>query len=618
MKRVISMTMPWRNRVRGIAVGLHLLTWWSAIALLLIMLVLPTFRSVDTGTPAVGLDAERQTAALIATNPLWSRSLMIMATVATVAIGVGWSWFLIHNARAFTHWLEQEQMRRKADMLTCAIEQTLDAVIIADRHGVIEYVNPAFTNLTGYTAEEAIGRTPGALLKSGQQDKAFYQMIWDTILAGETWHGTLTNRKKSGEYYIVNESISPIRNSAGVITHFVAVQHDLTEQRKYERRLQQAEKLETLGQLTGGLAHDFNNLLTPILGYTELLLRAIPPNGRTNRYISEIQHAARQAATLTKQLLTFGRHDDAIDQALDINGMLADLTSLFEHTIGRHIELRLMLDQSVGKIKGNAARLETAILNLVLNARDAMPDGGQLTLKTDMVTVGQSGIDAPAGMSPGSYVHLSVSDAGQGIPKEIATKIFEPFFTTKEHKGTGLGLAMVDRLVKSMKGFITVASEPGKGTTFDLYFPQIDHVAGSGTADEPTTETTSTPCAGNETLLIVEDDRQIRTLASSVLRELGYHVLEAENGEAALRMADGYDATIDLLITDIMLPKMNGRQLSWALRQRRPNIKVLYVSGLIDSTFLSSVGQLDASAYLSKPYTPAGLARQVRTLLDQP
>lgn len=403
------MTMPWQTRIRSIAVGLHLLTWWSALALLLIMLVLPTFRSMDTGTQTVGGGAERQAAALIATNPLWARGLIVLTITGTVAVGVGWSWFLIRNARAFTHWLEQEEMRRKADMLTCAIEQTLDAVIITDQRGVIEYVNPAFTNLTGYTAEEAIGRIPGALLKSGQQDKAFYQMIWDTILAGETWHGTLTNRKKSGEYYIVNESISPIRNSAGVITHFVAVQHDLTEQRKYERRLQQAEKLEALGQLTSGIAHDFNNLLTPILSYTELLLHAIPPNGRTNRYISEIQHAARQAAILTKQLLTFSRHDDAVDQALDINGMLADLTSLFEHTIGRHIELRLTLNQSVGKIKGNAARLETAILNLVLNARDAMPDGGRLTLKTDMATIGQDGITAPPGTLPGSYVRLSVA-----------------------------------------------------------------------------------------------------------------------------------------------------------------------------------------------------------------
>jgi two-component system NtrC family sensor kinase len=612
------MTMPWQNRVRGIAVGLHLLTWWSAIALLLIMLVLPTFRSVDTGTQTVGRDAERQTAALIATNPLWFRGLIVLAITGTVALGVGWSWFLIRNARAFTHWLEQEEMRRKADMLTCAIEQTLDAVIIADRRGVIEYVNPAFTNLTGYTAEEAIGRTPGALLKSGRQDQAFYQMIWDTILAGNTWHGTLTNRKKSGECYIVDESISPIRNSAGVITHFVAVQHDLTEQRKYERRLQQAEKLEALGQLTGGLAHDFNNLLTPILGYTELLSHSVPPDKRTSRYILDIQHAARQAATLTRQLLTFSRCEDTVLQPIDINGILADMTSLLNRTIGRHIEVRLVPGRSVGMINGNAAYLETAILNLVLNARDAMPDGGELTLKTDMATIGQDGIKAPPGISPGSYVRLSVSDTGHGMPKETAAKIFEPFFTTKEHKGTGLGLAMVDRLVKSMKGFITVTSEPGKGTTFDLYFPQVDHMAGSGTADEPTTETTSTPCAGDETLLIVEDDRQIRNLASSVLRELGYHVLEAENGEAALRMADGYDATIDLLITDIMLPKMNGRQLSLALRQRRPNIKVLYVSGLIDSALLSSVGHLDASAYLPKPYTPGGLAHQVRALLDQP
>ncbi len=515
--------------------------------------------------------------------------------------------------------IEQEQhyYRRRIELLSRAVQETHNAVIITDRQGLIEYVNPAFTTITGYTAIEALGHTPGSLLKSGQQDIAFYQTIWETILAGKTWRGTLTNRKKSGELYVAAESISPIHDDNGFITNFVAVQQDVTDQQKAQQRLHQAEKLEAIGQLAGGVAHDFNNLLTPILGHTELLTRTLASDGRAMHHLMEIQRAAKRAATLTKQLLTFTRRGDTLEEPLDLNRILTDMLPLLTHTIGEHIELQFLPGEAIGTVKGEAAQLETAILNLVLNAKDAMPNGGCLTLKTETVVAGQSEIEIPAGTLPGPHVRLRISDTGHGMTPDVQARIFEPFFTTKDkHKGTGLGLPMVHRVVTIMGGFLKVISEPGKGTTFDLYFPQI--TPDTKVSDRPVTEEPLELCIGHETLLLVEDDDQIRALALCILQECGYHVLEAKDGETAIAVANRHDEMIHLVITDIMLPKLNGPQLAQALRQRRPTIKVLYVSGVADSSFTQYAKPLNPIAYLPKPYTPSDLARRVRLLLDQP
>ncbi|MFN3681738.1 MAG: ATP-binding protein, partial [Nitrospira sp.] len=577
-------------------------------------LIFVTVSVTDVIVPLSTASAIEQQTALSSIPLRADQILFIMIGVGLVIIAM-----VIYHIRTLAHRLTRERhLRQHADTLARAIEQTQDAVLITDRQGTITYVNPAFTKLTGYTVQEAIGRTPGSLLKSGKQDQTFYEMVWETILAGNTWQGILTNRKKSGDLYIANESISPLYDpDSKIIVSFVAVQQDITEQQKAQQRLHQAEKLEAIGQLAGSIAHDFNNLLTPILGHAELLTRLLTPDNRALHHLTEIQGAARRAATLTRQLLTFTRHRETIDEIVDINDLLTGLLPLLTQTVGEHIELQFIPAHTIGKIKGEKSQLETAILNLVLNARDAMPNGGRVTLKTDTAVVGQADFPRPTDTMPGPYVRLSISDTGHGMTPDVQAKIFEPFFTTKEeHKGTGLGLPMVHRVVTTMGGFLNVTSEPGRGTTFDLYFPQISQDIKP--TDIPATDKPLELCTGHETILLVEDDDAVRTLASFILQECGYHVLEAHDGETALQVADNYEGTIHLLVTDIRLPKHNGPQLAQMLRQRRPTMKVLYVSGFADSFLVQPTPSLQPMAYLPKPYTPSSLAHHVRAVLEQP
>jgi PAS domain S-box-containing protein len=565
---------------------------------------------------AASADVERRAIALLTTNRVWLQGLFAAVIVSTVLLGLVTSGLLARRARALAASLEKErEAKEQAAELARAVEQTEDAVLLTDRQGVIEYVNPAFTTITGYAPEEAKGRTPGELLKSGRQDRAFYQMVWETILTGETYRGTLTNRKRSGELYVTDETISAIRNAAGGITHFVAVQRDITERRRLEAQLQQSQKLEAIGQLAGGIAHDFNNLLTPILGHAELLLRKLSSSERLVRNVGEIQRAGRRAASLTRQLLTFSRRQMVEPQILDLNRVLAEVASLLRRTIGEGIELSVIPGEPLGTVKADPSHIETVILNLAINARDAMPDGGRLTLETQNVDLDAAYVASHMGATPGPYLRLAVSDSGQGIPPDILARIFEPFFTTKnDQKGTGLGLTMVDQVVKQAGGFVEVYSEVGRGTTFKVYLPRADRETA------PSTDTASNVMSlrGVETILFVEDEEQVRDVATPALQDLGYTVLEAADGEAALRIADGQAGTIHLLLTDVVLPKMNGSQLAQALLKRRPGIKVLFVSGYTASVIKSLDVNVEGLAFLPKPYTPNSLAQRVRRLLDRP
>lgn len=585
--------------------------------------LLPAFRlhraAIEETVPlgrVAGAQAEQEAAVRRAETRVWLICLfaLAIAAIAGIALMTGWSLFRRERALAASLARERTAWEEQA-LLACAVEQTQDPIIIADRTGVIRYVNPAFTRVTGYSAEEALGVTPGSLLKSGQHDKEFYRMVWDTVLSRQTWRGVLTNRKKSGELYVVDESISPILDSDGTVTRFVPVQRDLTKQRRLEQEIRQLEKLEAVGQLACGVAHDFNNLLTPILGHAELLRATAASSEEAATHITAIQHAAHMAAALTRQLLNFGQPRSGEPQVIDINELLKELSALLIRTLGEHIELRLEADPSIGSFLGHAASIETVILNLAVNARDAMPAGGRLTVRTETVTVEAGAPAAPASLPPGSYVRLSVSDTGQGMPPEVQARMFEPFFTTKtkgRRKGTGLGLAIVKQIVDEMGGCVTVTSEVGQGTTFALYFPRTVRQKPHAVAPPP-----ETTVAGSETVVLVEDDKSIRDLASSFLRGQGYTVLEAPDAEAALRLADTYTGAIEALVTDMVLPGLNGRQLAARLRVQHPRLKVLYVSGWGSSVLAGFGGSIEPGMLLPKPYTPSGLAKRIRALLDR-
>lgn len=369
---------------------------------------------------------------------------------------------------------EKRRIEAERRRLSTAIEQTVECVIITDTEGTILYVNPAFEHVTGYTYAEVIGQNP-RILKSGQHDAAFYKELWSTLRAGENWHGRFVNKKKDGTLFTVNASISPVRDDTGNIVNYVDVQRDITHELELEQQYFQGQKMEAVGRLASGVAHDFNNVLTAITGYTELMLDALDENEPSYQYLVEIQKAIDRASSLTRQLLIFSRKQAIQPQTLDLNELLRNVEKMLRRLIGEDIELRAIFDPEIGCIWADAGQLEQVIINLAVNARDAMPMGGQLTIKTADVVLDDASIREYTSLRPGSYVCLSVQDTGVGMDEDVRLHAFEPFFTTKEAgKGTGLGLATVHGIVQQCGGEIILHSQPGQGTMFEIYLPQVD------------------------------------------------------------------------------------------------------------------------------------------------
>jgi two-component system cell cycle sensor histidine kinase/response regulator CckA len=510
----------------------------------------------------------------------------------------------------------KERQRQKAEdtlrKLWRAVEQSADLVMITDHSGVIEYVNPAFETLTGYSREEAIGRTP-RILKSGQQSPELYQQLWQTILAGNVFRGVLVNRKKNGEIFFAEKTITPLRDSEGNIANFISSDRDITERRRLEAQLQQAQKMDAIGRLAGGVAHDFNNLLMVISAYAELTLDSLAPKHPLRRNVEEIQTASRRAADLTRQLLAFGRQQMQALQLLDLNEVIQEICKMLPRLIGEDIELILDPGRSLGKVKADTVQIEQVVMNLAANARDAMPHGGTLTIETCNVRVDEAYLQRHSIVPPGDYVLLAVTDSGEGIPPEHLSHIFEPFYTTKEEgKGTGLGLATVYGIVKQSGGFIWVYSEAGLGTTFKIYLPLVHQKI----SKVPPRAVVEKPIRGCETLLLVEDEAAVRRPAREFLTLNGYIVLEAKNGEDALRIARDYSGSIHLMITDVVMPHMGGAQLAEQLAAERPQMGVLFVSGYAESTILRH-GAIDmVTRFLQKPFSLKELGRKIREALD--
>ncbi len=625
--------------------------------------------------------------------------------------------------------------------LVAAVEQAHDGIVITDVQGRIQYVNPSFCAMTGYSREEVVGQTL-RILRSGAQTEEFYSDLWKTLLSGRVWRGEIVNRRKDGSLYTESMTATPVRDAGGQITHFIAIKQDISERRRseeallrsearirdilehstnvfyshtpthqltylstqirellgyepeealvewtrlatdnpvnalgYERtvlaietgerqtpyelelrgkdgrlvwvevheapvvrdgatvaivgaltditarkraqqerdyleeELRHAQKMEAVGRLAGGVAHDFNNLIGVILGYSELLLKLDPEYPQRGK-VEQIQRAAEKAWNVTRQLLAFSRKQILDPRVLDVNAVVVELGHMLPSLVGEDVELELNLSPDLGQIKADPGQLEQVLVNLAANARDAMPRGGRLTIATANLEVG-NGAGPPRSVEPGRYVCLTVSDTGVGMDTETQGRIFEPFFTTKEKgKGTGLGLATVYGIVKQSGGSIFVDSQPSEGTAFSLYFPRVDELVAPFQASRPPALLT-----GSETILVAEDEDPMRELVREVLGGRGYTILLARNGAEALETASQHRGPIDMLLTDVVMPGMNGRELADRLAAIRPGIKVLYMSGYPDRA-IATRGILDPGAMLiGKPFSGETLAQRVRQVL---
>jgi len=497
-----------------------------------------------------------------------------------------------------------------------AIEQSPASVMITDVEGRIEYVNPKFTETTGYTYPEVVGKPPG-FLRSGHTSAEEYENLWEIISAGQVWRGEFRNRRKNGELFWELASIAPVRDARGKVTHYVAVKEDISERKATEERLRRSQRMETIGQLTGGIAHDFNNLLAIILGNLQLLEESPVLDREGRELIADAIWSAERGAQLTHRLLAFARRQRLNPKITDLNLVVEEMAGLLRRTLGERTAIRETLAPGVWQTKIDRGQLESALLNLVVNARDAMPDGGALTIATRPAVLPQDLPRTAEDLAPGDYVVLSVTDTGTGMPPEVLERIFEPFFTTKKFgEGSGLGLSMVYGFVRQSGGHIAVESTVGRGTTVAIYLPR----AAADEADEAEGnfgKRVSERPSGNEVILVVEDDTRVRRTATNILRKQGYEVVEASDASEALRAVDRLPR-LDLLFTDVVLANgINGSELAHQVLCRRPETRVLLTSGYAQQ--IPAIDGMDGDAVdlLPKPYQRSELAARVRELLDR-
>ncbi|MGZ9148371.1 MAG: PAS domain S-box protein [Candidatus Deferrimicrobiaceae bacterium] len=498
--------------------------------------------------------------------------------------------------------------------LGMAVEQAAEVIMISDTDGTIQYVNPAFERISGYSREEAIGKNP-RILKSGRHEEAFYRVLWDTLARGETWSGNLINRRKDGKLFEEVAVISPVRDAGGTVVNYVAVKRDVTHEVQLEEELRQMQKMEAVGKLAGGIAHDFNNLMTVINGFSELLQGRPGLDSTCRKEVDEIRKAGDRAAALTRQLLAFSRRQMLQPKTVDLGKVTSEMDNLLRRLIGEDIELVTVAGKALWNVKVDPGQIEQVVMNLVVNSRDAMPSGGRITIETANAVFADDYLGTHPVVRPGSYVMLAVSDTGIGMDEETKGRIFEPFFTTKEQgKGTGLGLSTVYGIVKQSKGYIWAYSEVGKGTTFKVYLPQ---------AEEGIKETSSpgkpvrAGGKGCETLLLAEDEDLVRELARTILEEKGYRVLDARDGHEAVEIAGRHDGPIHMLVTDVVMPRMSGGELARRMDELRPGIRVLYMSGYTENAIVHH-GVLDSgTAFVQKPFHIETLTRAIREELDR-
>jgi two-component system, cell cycle sensor histidine kinase and response regulator CckA len=513
----------------------------------------------------------------------------------------------------------ERALRESEQQVRLLLDSTGEGIFGVDARGRCTFANRAAVSMLGYGDQRAlVGRKVHDLIHVARADVARCREQECRLLLGleADADGYLDDEsfdRADGARFAAEVRMFPVRHGAervGSVASFV----DITQRKRLQEQLRQAQKMEAIGSLAGGVAHDFNNLLSVILSYTEMILDGLKRGDPLRGEIEEIKKAGERATVLTRQLLAFSRQQVLEPRVLDLNQVVSGLESMLRRLLGEDVELTLLSQRGLGQVRADPGQIEQVVMNLVVNARDAMTDGGQITIETNNVELGTEYAAQHIGVKPGSYVLMAVTDTGTGMDAATQSRIFEPFFTTKEKgKGTGLGLPMIFGIVQQSGGHIWVYSELGKGTTFRIYLPRADGVVDAIVAAAPSG---AVSLKGNETVLLVEDDEQVRAISLTILRRHGYNVLEAANGGEAFLVCERYPAKIHILITDVVMPRMSGRQLAERVIPLRPEMKVLYLSGYTEHTIVHH-GMLDAGiAFLQKPIVPDSLLRKVRDVLD--
>jgi PAS domain S-box-containing protein len=508
----------------------------------------------------------------------------------------------------------RKQAEAERNQLISAVEQVGEAIIMTDAQGIIQFVNPAFERTTGYLRTEVVGKNT-RIFRSGEHDEALYRNLWDTISGGLTWKGHLVGTRKDGTLFTEDTTISPVFDVSGCIVNYVAVKRDITEHLKLVGQLQQAQKMEAVGQLAGGVAHDFNNMLTVIIGYSDLAMMKVDPTQPLHAYLKEIQKAAACSTDITRQLLAFARKQTINPVILDLNSNVENMLTMLRRLIGENVELVWLPGTDLCPVKMDPVQVGQILTNLCVNARDAISDVGKVTIETGSVCLDEIYCRHNVGLVAGEYALLAVSDNGCGMDPKNLAQIFEPFFTTKVlGQGTGLGLSTVYGIVKQNDGFINVYSEPGNGTTFKIYLPL--HAEHACVANEPEKAEGIVQSCG-ETVLLVEDQPQLLAMAEMMLDKLGYSVLAAGMPGEAIRLVEGHAKEIDLLLTDVVMPEMNGRELAELLKTNYPCMKILFMSGYTASV-IANRGVLGENInFIQKPFSLKELSVKVREVLSQ-
>ena len=511
-------------------------------------------------------------------------------------------------------YIERNNIETRLYKLSAAIEQSPVSIVITDTHGVIEFVNPSLTTLTGYSAEELIGQNP-RILKSGLTPPEIYQKLWSSVSAGKQWEGTLCNRRKDGSLFHEHVMISPLRDINGEITNYLAIKEDITEKKNVYEQLIHSQKIESIGELAGGLAHDLNNILSVINGYATLAQLAMDKEHIGFRYLDEVNRASSRAATLTRSLLAYSRKQEMKLENQDLNPLVETVGSFIKRIIRDNISFTTMLHTDPLSVFVDTVQIEQVMLNLATNARDAMPDGGSFSIATTAGSVSERFIADHGYGSVGSYAIITVTDSGCGMDEQTKRKVFDPFFTTKErNKGTGLGLSMVQGIIRQHGGFIDLQSEPGKGSIFQIYLPLVD--ANEIAVEEPEEQQSIKTGKNFGTIMVAEDDADTRDAMAAFLTRAGYTVITAIDGQDAVEKFAARSGKIDLVVSDVCMPRKGGKVASEEIRKMSKSVKFIFVSGHPDDEIWRGEWFGPGFEIMAKPILPFELLQKIMELLQ--